>query len=186
MPKPKPDEVIRHELVLGRSERDLLSGVATAFEINRVLEPAVEILKDASALLAIAGLLEALGYTDFIPDEYLDAIRAGAAGGIGAINGMIDQFADVIDEAQATADELILQASQLPGEVQAAIAGAAEEVADTLNPFDELAAAAQQGVTVATLIGLTTGRKAKRRGAKVWAWLTTQASKLPEPTVLIR
>ena len=41
MPKPKPDEVIRHEVVLGRSERNLLSGVAAAYEINRVLDPFV-------------------------------------------------------------------------------------------------------------------------------------------------
>ena len=105
MPKPKPAEVIRHEVVLGRSERNLLSGVAAAYEINRVLDPFVEILKDASALLAIAGILEALGYTAFIPDEYLEAIRAGAAGGLGAINGMIAPFADDLDDAQGAADE---------------------------------------------------------------------------------
>jgi hypothetical protein len=176
MPKPKPDEVIRHEVVLGRSERDLLSGMAAAYEINRVLDPFVEILKDASALLAIAGILEALGFTDFIPDEYLEAIRAGAAGGLGAINGMIDTFADALDDAQDAADELILEVSQLPQEVQDAITGAAAG----LNPFSNLS----QPITAGALIALTTGQKAKRKGAKLWAWLTTQANRLDPPAMI--
>ena len=39
MPKVKPDNVVRHELVLGRSERELLDTAVTAIAANRVLTP---------------------------------------------------------------------------------------------------------------------------------------------------
>ena len=61
MPKPKPDQVIRHEIVLGRSERDLIEGALMAYQFNRVATPTVALLSDVSAmaliLSAIAGYL---------------------------------------------------------------------------------------------------------------------------------
>ena len=173
MPKPKPDQVVRHELVLGRSERDLLGAAAAAYEINKVTEPVVEILKDASALLAIAALLEALGYTDFIPDEYLDAIREGAAGSWQSITGMIDTFADAADDAAESIDELILEVSQLPQEVQDAIIGTAEE----LNPLSGLLPNIPLVISAAALAA----QAGKRKGAKLWAWLTNQANRVGGP-----
>ena len=172
MPKPKPDQIVRHELVLGRADRELIGGAVAAYQINNISEPVVEILKDASALLAIAALLEALGFTDFIPNEYLEAIREGAAGGWAAIAGMIDSFADAADDIDESLDELILEISQLPQEVQDAISGAA----DDLNPFPSLPdpSLILSGAALA-------GRAGKRRGAKLWAWLTTQANRLAPP-----
>ena len=175
MPKPKPDQIVRHELVMGRADRELIGGAVAAYQINQVTEPIVEILKDASALLAIAGLLEALGYTDFIPDEYLEAIRAGAAGGWGAITGMIDTFADAADDVERSIDELILEVSQLPQEVQDAISG----VASDLNPFSNVL----PNVPLITAAAAMAGQAGKRKGAKLWAWLTTQANRLQPPVI---
>jgi len=69
MPKPKPDEVIRHELVLGRSERDLLETATTAFTVNRVLAPFATLLSSTAGVLLIAGL--ALAYLErFLPEGW--------------------------------------------------------------------------------------------------------------------
>tara|TARA_Y100001938_G_scaffold97801_1_gene133924 strand:+ start:427 stop:837 length:411 start_codon:yes stop_codon:yes gene_type:complete len=61
MPKPKPTEVIRHEIVLGRSERDLLEGALMAYGFNRVATPIVAGLSDISFTVTVAGILAAIG-----------------------------------------------------------------------------------------------------------------------------
>ncbi len=53
MPKPKPDQVVRHEIVLGRSERELLEGALIAYQVNRVSTPLVALLSDISAMTII-------------------------------------------------------------------------------------------------------------------------------------
>lgn len=55
MPKPKPDQVIRHEIVLGRSERELISDGLLAYQVNRISTPLVALLSDASAMGLILG-----------------------------------------------------------------------------------------------------------------------------------
>ena len=77
MPKVKPDNVVRHELVLGRAERELLDTAVTAIAANRVLTPLVALLSDVSALTAIFILLEATGLIDLIPDGIRQGIESG-------------------------------------------------------------------------------------------------------------
>jgi len=55
MPKPKPDQVVRHEIVLGRSERELISDGLLAYQINKISTPLVALLSDASAMGLILG-----------------------------------------------------------------------------------------------------------------------------------
>ena len=55
MPKPKPDQVIRHEIVLGRSERELISDGLFAYQVNKISTPLVALLSDASAMGLILG-----------------------------------------------------------------------------------------------------------------------------------
>lgn len=69
LPKPKPDEVIRHELVMGRSERELLETITTAYTVNRVLSPFATLLSSTAGVLLIAGL--ALAYLErFLPEGW--------------------------------------------------------------------------------------------------------------------
>jgi hypothetical protein len=58
IPKPKPDQVIRHEIVFGRSERELVEGALVAYQVNRIATPAVALLSDVSAMSIV---LTALG-----------------------------------------------------------------------------------------------------------------------------
>jgi len=79
MPKPKPDQVIRHELVLGRSERELLDTLVTANAATKVIvQPLVSLLSEPQALIAIFAILEGLGITDFIPANILELFKEGA------------------------------------------------------------------------------------------------------------
>ena len=50
MPKPKPDQVIRHEIVLGRSERELIEGALVAYQVNKISTPLVALISDVSAM----------------------------------------------------------------------------------------------------------------------------------------
>jgi len=76
MPKPKPDQVIRHEIVLGRSERELISDGIAAYQFNRITTPLVALFSDASAMgLILGGLATYYGFKfDIIPNAYDNAL----------------------------------------------------------------------------------------------------------------
>ena len=77
MPKPKPHNIIRHEIVLGRTERAMLDPIIASLSFKNMAEPIVEILKDATALFALAGILEAAGVIDYIPNDLKQEIIDG-------------------------------------------------------------------------------------------------------------
>ena len=80
MPKVKPDEVIRHEIVLGRTEREMFETIVAGITFNRIATPTVALLSDVSALSAIILILEATGVIDLdrgIFGEVLDQLSAG-------------------------------------------------------------------------------------------------------------
>ncbi len=71
MPKPKPDNIVRHEIVLGRSERDLLETATAAYTANRVLSPFATLLSSTAGTLLIAYLL--LSYLErYLPEGWTD------------------------------------------------------------------------------------------------------------------
>ena len=76
MPKPKPDQVIRHEVVLGRAERELVKDGLLAYQINKISTPLVALLSDVSAMgLILGGIATYYGFKfDVIPDAYDDAL----------------------------------------------------------------------------------------------------------------
>ena len=97
MPKPKPDKVIRHEFVLGRSERDMIEPFFATISAKNLLTPMVALLSDASALYAIVTIYELVtGKETGIPtpnddsDLYHDIAnywREQKAQGAGAVEG---------------------------------------------------------------------------------------------------
>ena len=111
MPKPKPDQVIRHEIVFGRSERELIEGALVAYQVNRIATPTVALLSDVSAMsIVLTALGTYLGFKysigslaidttqDLINDfqnqyeaykqtpEYQQAQTIGAAAAAGAVS----------------------------------------------------------------------------------------------------
>jgi len=75
MPKVKPDNVVRHEIVLGRSERELLDTVTTAYTVNRVVSPITGLLSSAAGLLLVLGI--GLAYIEqYLPEDWQDRTDA--------------------------------------------------------------------------------------------------------------
>ena len=61
MPKVKPESVIRHEIVLGRADRQLLAGAVAAYQVNRISTPLVALMSDVSAMYVLATIVELFG-----------------------------------------------------------------------------------------------------------------------------
>ncbi len=96
MPKPKPDNIVRHEIVLGRAERELLDTATTAYTANRVLSPFATLLSSTAGVLLVAGLV--LGYLErYLPENWQEMTEQQltdwfetenlVVGGIGATTG---------------------------------------------------------------------------------------------------
>ena len=69
MPKPKPDNIVRHEIVLGRAERELLDTATTAYTANRIFSPFATLLSSTAGLLLVAGL--GLAYLErYLPENW--------------------------------------------------------------------------------------------------------------------
>ncbi len=104
MPKPKPDKVIRHEIVLGRSERDMIEPFFATVSAKNLMTPLVALLSDASALYAIVTIYEIVtGKETGIPtpndvsDLYTDIAtfwRQQKAQGVAAIPGSGPRVSD--------------------------------------------------------------------------------------------
>ena len=67
MPKPKPDNIVRHELVLGTAERQILRDAQTAYSINQIASPITQmsgsgfIVAGGAAIILIDYILDHLG-----------------------------------------------------------------------------------------------------------------------------
>ena len=113
MPKPKPDNVVRHEIVLGRSEREMLRDAFTAYQVNKVAVPFVSAVSDISfmawVLLAYnyffnenlpiseeaGGLVTSLKQDfDFYrtTKEYQDNYQKRAASGLGGLRNLFENI----------------------------------------------------------------------------------------------
>ena len=105
MPKPKPDNVVRHEIVLGRAEREIIRDAQVAYSINRITSPFTGMstagfaLTGATLLFLIDYVLDHVGMDpnwreiveDMTPDQVNDWLETQnlVLGGIGAIIGLI-------------------------------------------------------------------------------------------------
>jgi len=105
MPKPKPDSIVRHELVLGRAERQIVRDLQTAYSINRIASPITNmsasglVVAGGAALVLVDYLLDSLGLDpdfreiieDMSPDQVRDWLESQNLifSGIGAIIGGI-------------------------------------------------------------------------------------------------
>ena len=96
MPKPKPDNIVRHEVVLGRAERELLDTATTAYTANKILSPFATLLSSTAGLLLVAGL--GLAYLErYLPENWAEMTESQltdwfetenlVVGGIGATAG---------------------------------------------------------------------------------------------------
>ena len=139
-PKVKPDNVVRHEIVLGRADRELLEGAIAAYQINRISTPLVALLSDASALLALAAILEATGIIDFIPNSIRQNLEDGLYGTYQELTDAIASAQQVAQDAYDTAVEISEAPGALVDRAELAVKKAAAD-ALRMNPLTGLALA---------------------------------------------
>ena len=105
MPKPKPNNIVRHEIVLGRAEREIVRDLQTAYSINRITTPITNmsasgfLVAGGAALLLVDYILDNMGLdpnwreiiADMTPEQVHDWLESQNLifGGIGAIIGGI-------------------------------------------------------------------------------------------------
>ncbi len=123
MPKPKPDKVIRHEIVLGRSERDMLEGWFSSMTFNNVATPAVNLMNDVTGMVTFLSLLGALGITGvtftFLVSEEL------------SVQGVLDSFMTQRQQAiTATGVSAVPGIGGVLGRIVAEMAGLTPENSD--------------------------------------------------------
>lgn len=106
MPKPKPDQVIRHEIVMGKAERALLTDTLGAYQFNKISSPIVAGLSDVTFVATVAAvlgysigqILDEMGLepnwreivSEMTPDQIEDWLETQnlKVGGIGALIGL--------------------------------------------------------------------------------------------------
>jgi len=97
LPKPKPDQIIRHEYVLGKVERQLLEQTSTAYSINRVLNPIVAALSDVSFVATMLSLYAAyLGFKWDVGTRLLDFTQT-------SVSDLINDFQETYENVKGEA-----------------------------------------------------------------------------------
>ena len=100
MPKPKPDKVVRHEIVLGRSERDMVEGWCSSMTFRNIATPAVNLMNDVRWMITFLTLVGTLGLTG-VSFAFLASDDLSVAG---VIDAFMTQRANAI-EALGLSDE---------------------------------------------------------------------------------
>lgn len=104
--------VVEHRITLGQYEREQLDSVVTGVTFRNVANPMVALLSDVSALVALGGILEALGIVDITgwvkkntwADEIINGIGSGLYDSYEAAMLAIEQAAAAAEEAAAAAE----------------------------------------------------------------------------------
>jgi hypothetical protein len=104
--------VVEHRITLGQYEREQLDSVVTGVTFRNVANPMVALLSDVSALVALGGILEALGIVDITgwvkkntwADEIIDGIGAGLYESYEAAMFALEQAAAAAEEAAEAAE----------------------------------------------------------------------------------
>lgn len=110
MAKIKPDRTVVHRIELQQKERELLEGALLAYTVNRVATPTVALLSDVSGMIALGGILGAIGI-------YIDMNGLNAESSMGDVisrykEGYADynrnRQAESLNEAQSSGNQSVL------------------------------------------------------------------------------
>jgi hypothetical protein len=81
MPRPKPDQIIRHQIVFGEADRKILEGFKDSYLLSNMSGNFVKLINDVTGtatLLALIGISGVLGVT-FVFSASTVAIAAGGS-----------------------------------------------------------------------------------------------------------
>lgn len=83
MAKSKPDQVIVHRIEFQQHERELLELATASYSVKNVVGPFVTLFTDEGFLIFLTLMLESLGFTDWIPDDLIAAVKNGVVDTLG-------------------------------------------------------------------------------------------------------
>ena len=101
MAKKKVDQVIEYRISLQDKQSEQLDSMIAAYQVNKIGTPLVALLSDGSAMLIIAGLLEAYGITDIIPNDIIQQIKDGVYDQFGPAMEAVEFAVDIVDPREA-------------------------------------------------------------------------------------
>ncbi len=124
-PRPKPDQIIRHQIVFGETDRKILEGYKDAYLLSNMSSNFVKLINDVTGTATLLALIAATGVlgVTFLFSASSMAIEAGGS-------SVFDEFYNAYKLAkgeQATDKEARNQA-------RAATAFTAKTVGDILDP----------------------------------------------------
>ena len=112
MPKPKPDQVIRHEIALSRPMQEAIDQYVVAHSFTSFATPTIDLMKDVSGMAVFLSLVAYFGYkfdflftgetmSDVITEfrQQRDAVRNVKVGD-DTLGNRLDDFLDYVLQRQ--------------------------------------------------------------------------------------
>ena len=126
MPRPKPDKIIRHQIVFGEADRKILQSYNDSYLVSNLSANLVKLLNDVTGTATVLALIAASGILG-VTFVFSASAVALASGG----SSVFDEFYSAFSQARGTKAEE--QAARNEARVAAKVAGSA--VGDILDPF---------------------------------------------------
>ena len=126
MPRPKPDKIIRHQIVFGEADRKILEGFKDSYLLSNLSANFVKLINDVTGTATFLALIAATGVlgVSFVFSASAVALASGGS-------SVFDEFYDALSVARGTQAEQ--QAAKNEARVKSKVA--AEAVGDILDPF---------------------------------------------------
>ena len=126
MPRPKPDKIIRHQIVFGEADRKILEGFKDSYLLSNLSANFVKLINDVTGTATFLALIAATGVlgVSFVFSASAVALASGGS-------SVFDEFYDALSVARGTKAEQ--QAAKNEARVKSKVA--AEAVGDILDPF---------------------------------------------------
>lgn len=88
MPRPKPDQIVRHQIVFGEADRKILDRAIDSYTFSNFTKNAVTLMNDVTGMVTFLTLIGATGLlgASFIFQVSPSSIASGA------VNQVIDEF----------------------------------------------------------------------------------------------
>jgi len=102
MPRPKPDKIIRHQIVFGEADRKILQSYNDSYMLSNMTSNLVKLLNDVSGVATVLAILSATGIlgAKFVFNVSPKALAQGA--GDLVIEEFRQQYRAAVQERQTT------------------------------------------------------------------------------------
>ena len=95
MPRPKPDQIIRHQIVFGEADRKILDRAIDSYTLSNLTKNAVTLMNDVTGMVTFLTLL---GATGILGASFIFKVNEGAVAK-GATEIIIEEFRNQYKDA---------------------------------------------------------------------------------------